>query len=373
MGQLRIPRPLDVALAAVMALVEIVEVGQNLSRVGVVSLALTAIPLAWRREMPFGAMLAVGCGMLLSTVGPDPPEPLTQVLAVLIASYSVAAYAASWQRALAGGAVALVSGSGSEVILGYDIAYDVVFMAALISGAWVAGAVVWRLQLRSSRLEERAAQLDERARTAAANERERIARELHDVVSHSVSLMVVQVGAAEQVLRLDPDQAGRALRAAQATGRSAVEDLRRLLGLLRGAAGEGHSLAPQPGLSALAELAASLSDSGTPIELEGGALPVLPPGIDLAAYRIVQEVVTNAAKHAPGCPTCVRMKCASGSLTINARTIAPPRTNGLSEGTGHGLIGIRERVALYGGQLLEVGFDERADWVVCASIPVAGS
>ena len=133
--------------------------------------------------------------------------------------------------------------------------------------AWGAGAAVRQLQARSAQLEDRAAELDERARTAAASERERIARELHDVISHSVSLMVVQAGAAEQVLRQDPELASRALRAVQATGRAAVDDLRRMLGLLRGSSGERGSRAPQPGLADLEVLVGSFLESGMQIDV----------------------------------------------------------------------------------------------------------
>jgi signal transduction histidine kinase len=245
-----------------------------------------------------------------------------------------------------------------------------VFILVLVGIACAAGAAVRRLGVRSTELEERAARLDEQARTAAAEERERIARELHDIVSHSVSLMVVQAGAAEQVLRSDPNQAEHALRGIQATGRAAVDDLRRMLGLLRGREPSG-GLAPQPGLGAVSELVGAAREAGTPVEVEHGEVPVLAPGVDLAAYRIIQEALTNAAKHAPGRPTTVRFGRDGTDLAIEVRTAGVARRNGSSEnGTGHGLVGMRERADVYGGEL-EAGFDDRDDWVVRARLPLS--
>jgi signal transduction histidine kinase len=362
----RVPRLVDAALALGLAVWWIAEVGGDLSATGVASLVLMTAPLAWRRVTPLGAMVVVAAGFVLSETEANPPEPLAGLLVMLVAPYSVAVYSADWRRALAGGAVALASGLAAGLLGG-----DTAFILILIGAAWAAGAAVRRLQGRSAQLEDRAAKLDERARTAAADERERIARELHDVVSHSVSLMVVQAGAAEQVLSRDPDQAVRALRAVQATGRAAVEDLRRMLGLLRGPSEHGGSRAPQPGLADLNELVASFSESGLEVEVERDPLPALPAGIDLAAYRIVQEALTNTAKHAPGCRTRLRVAYASSRLQLELRTSSPPRGNG-GPGTGHGLIGMRERVTLYGGEL-RVGLDEKADWVVRATLPVARS
>jgi signal transduction histidine kinase len=180
--------------------------------------------------------------------------------------------------------------------------------------------------------------------------------------------MVVQAGAAEQVVRDDPERAAHALRAVQDTGRSAIDDLRRMLGLLRGQS-DGDPLAPQPGLGALDDLVASHRDAGATVELERGQLPALEPGLDLAAYRIVQEALTNAAKHATGRPTRVRIHAGDGQLDIVARTSGPV-ADGRAVGTGTGLFGRRERARLYGGRV-SAG-PEGGDWVVRASIPVRG-
>jgi signal transduction histidine kinase len=358
------PRGLDAALAAVLAIWWVAEVG-DLDTVGAVSLGLMTIPLAWRTSLPLASVALVSAGFALSAVPADPPEPIAQLVAMLIAPYSVAVHARG-RRGAVGCAIALTGALAAGLLVGDDV----VFILVLVGIACAAGMAVRRLGIRSTELEERAAQLDRQARTAAAEERERIARELHDIVSHSVSLMVVQAGAAEQVLRRDPDQAERALSGIQATGRAAVDDLRRMLGLLRGADAPG-GLAPQPGLASMDELATSAREAGTPVEIERSDVPTLPAGVDLAAYRIVQEAVTNATKHAPGCATTVRVGRDGSDLSIEVRTTAPPRHNGSgANGTGHGLVGMRERAGVYGGAL-EAGYDESADWVVRARLPIA--
>jgi signal transduction histidine kinase len=361
------PKLLDAALAAVLAIWWVAETGE-LDTIGAISLALMTAPLAWRRSAPLPAIVLVAAGFAFSATAPNPPEPTAQLVAILLAPYSVAVHAPTGRQALAGCAAALAGGLAAGLLVGDDV----VFILVLVGIACAAGAAVRRLGDRSTELEARAARLDEQARTAAAEERERIARELHDIVSHSVSLMVVQAGAAEQVLRRDPEQAERALHGIQATGRAAVDDLRRMLGLLRGPDRSG-ALAPQPGLDAVDELVAAARDAGTPVEVDCADLPSLPAGVDLAAYRIVQEAVTNAAKHAPGCPTTVRVACEGDSISVEARTTAPPAGGAAHRnGTGHGLVGMRERAAVYGGAL-EAGFDARGDWVVLARLPLASS
>jgi signal transduction histidine kinase len=358
------PRQLDAVLAGVLAVWWVADVGE-LNTIGASSLALMTIPIAWRRTAPVGSVVLVSAGFALSALDPDPPEPLAQLVAMLIAPYSVAVHARSGRLAVAGCAAALAGGLAAGLLVGDDV----VFILVLVGIACAAGAAVRRLGDRSAELEAETARLDLQARTAASDERERIARELHDIVSHSVSLMVVQAGAAQQVLRRDPDEADRALTGIQATGRAAVDDLRRMLGLLRGADG-ARGLAPQPGLAAIDELVAAAREAGTPVEVDRTAVPSLPAGVDLAAYRIIQEAITNACKHASGCRTTVRVESLGGLVEIEVRTTGAPHPNGAEpNGTGHGLVGMRERVGVYGGEL-QAGFDERDDWVVRASLPL---
>ncbi|MFJ2305554.1 sensor histidine kinase [Streptomyces sp. NPDC087787] len=221
------------------------------------------------------------------------------------------------------------------------------------------------------------------ARTAVAAERDRIARELHDIVSHNVSLMVVQAGAAREVLGTMPDEAAAALRAVEDAGRGAMTDLRHLLGLLapsqsgedtdyedlvQGVGGDedGTGPAPQPGLDRLGALVDRISFAGLRVEVRISGEPrPLPEGVDVTAYRIVQEALTNALKHGDGGKAEVTVRFADHALRVEvlntgpsvltgtapARPVSTPAAPRHGDGTGRGLLGLRERVAVYGGDL----------------------
>ncbi|WP_409468818.1 sensor histidine kinase [Streptomyces sp. HC307] len=215
------------------------------------------------------------------------------------------------------------------------------------------------------------------ARAAIAAERDRIARELHDIVSHNVSLMVVQAGAAREVLGTMPDEAATALRAVEDAGRGAMTDLRHLLGLLapsqsgedaEEADGDGADvgtapdLSPQPGLDRLGALVDRISFAGLPVEVRISGEPrPLPQGIDVTAYRIVQEALTNALRHSDGGQAQVTVRYADHALRVEVLNSGPsvltgdaqarPAPKRHREGTGRGLLGLRERVAVYGGDL----------------------
>ncbi|WP_420711881.1 sensor histidine kinase [Streptomyces sp. MMG1533] len=212
------------------------------------------------------------------------------------------------------------------------------------------------------------------ARAAVTAERDRIARELHDIVSHNVSLMVVQAGAAREVLGTMPDEAAVALRAVEDAGRGAMTDLRHLLGLLapsasgedpeseeEGDVGPPVELAPQPGLDRLGPLVDRISFAGLPVEVRISGEPrPLPQGIDVTAYRIVQEALTNALRHGDGGKAEVTVRYADHALRVEVLNTGPSvltgnppaRTNPRHrDGTGRGLLGLRERVAVYGGDL----------------------
>jgi len=217
------------------------------------------------------------------------------------------------------------------------------------------------------------------AEDAVAAERDRIARELHDIVSHNVSLMVVQAGAAREVLGTMPEEAARALRAVEDAGRGAMTDLRHLLGLLapsqngeetdqdvdpgRSYHGGTAGLAPQPGLDRLGRLVDRISFAGLPVEVRISGEPrPLPEGIDVTAYRIVQEALTNALKHGDGGNAEVTVRYADHALRVEVLNTGPSVLTGSTsapsapvplrrEGAGRGLLGLRERVAVYGGDL----------------------
>jgi signal transduction histidine kinase len=239
--------------------------------------------------------------------------------------------------------------------------------------AVAAGLVTGELNARGRRLQTLAEQLrlerEERARTAVLQERTHIARELHDVVAHSISVMVVQVGGARRIMQLEPDTAREALTSAEQTGRQALAELRRLLGVLR-SVGRDNALAPQPGLAQLDQLVAQMCQSGLSVSVAvDGVQQALSPGIDLAAYRIVQEALTNTLKHSTGTHASVRLcwKPERLGIVISDDGVDKPRT--AAQQPGHGLIGMRERVALYGGSFSA----ERNGhgFVVTAELPLA--
>ncbi|HEV3463585.1 MAG TPA: histidine kinase, partial [Actinomycetota bacterium] len=241
---------------------------------------------------------------------------------------------------------------------------------------------------------------EERAKLAVAEERARIARELHDVVAHSVSVMVVQAGAARRTLATSPGQATTALGQIESTGRQALVEMRRLLGLLRDGDGDGEdgevaaALTPQPSLAHLESLAAAAREAGLPVEIvvEGEPRP-LPAGVDLSAYRIVQEALTNSLKHTGPARASVRLCYGREALEVQVLDDGPgpgaaPGGGGLAvvtlgpegvlpvsgarptTGGGHGLIGMRERVALFGGTL-EAGPRPGGGYRVAARLPLS--
>jgi signal transduction histidine kinase len=242
-----------------------------------------------------------------------------------------------------------------------------------LSSVWLAGNSVRERQQRVDLLEERAVRLQrERAlsmRVARADERQRIARELHDVVAHSVSVMVVQAGAARTMLTRQPDQAADSLLAVESSGREALSELRNMLGVLTEVEAEPE-LAPQPGLDQLDALVARVKQAGLPVDVrvDGSRPRDLSPGLDLTAYRIVQEALTNTLKHANGATAAVHIEYGAHDLRVevvdSGGTVLTERG-----GSGRGLLGMRERVALYGGQL-DAGQRPGGGFAVRASLPV---
>jgi signal transduction histidine kinase len=210
----------------------------------------------------------------------------------------------------------------------------------------------------------------ERTMTAVLEERTRIARELHDIVAHSMSVMVVQAGAAEQVVDDDPERAREALRQIRSTGTGALAEMRRMVGVLRDP-DEAGLLAPQPGLAGLEALVEDARGAGLPISLSVSGEPrELPAGLDLAAYRIVQEALTNVRRHARSATTVtVELNFGEDDLSID---VTDDGRGAVSTEGGHGLIGMRERAQLYGGRLRAVAQPDRG-FHVTAHLPLAGS
>jgi signal transduction histidine kinase len=267
-------------------------------------------------------------------------------LFLLLAVYSAAAHTSGRGTLLAG---ALTVG-----IYVIDLAWidpvginpeGAVFYALLYGSPWVAGRAI-----RSRRLKD--AQLaSEKARAAAAivEERARIARELHDVVAHSISVMVLQARGGRRVLQTDPGDARDAFDVIEATGHQALTEMRRLLGMLR-RSDEEIALAPQPSLARLGALIAQVEAAGLPVQVAVEGEPQeLPPGVDLSAYRIVQEALTNTLRHAGPARARVVIRYAADNLELEIADDGPGTSAGA--GSGYGLIGMRERVSVYGGEL----------------------
>jgi signal transduction histidine kinase len=337
------PPVADVALALVVALLAVAEVaGTDPSVGGFVLAAALPLPLAWRRAAPVGSAAAILTIVAIDGLsGGDGLDLLFSIIVILLALYTVGAHADLQQGlAVLGGflAVAWVS-VYAEADSGVS---DYAFAAVVVGAPWAVGRIA------GARLEAAVA-ARERAERAVGEERARIARELHDVVAHAVGVIVVQAGAAEQILGTDPPAAREALDHIRRTGKDALVDLRRMLGLLR-ADDAAADVEPQPGLDDLDSLAERLRRAGLPVELtiEGEPRPI-PGGVALTAHRVAQEALTNVLKHTAGASAQVNVVYGSDTLEVSVTNDGRPTTNGA--GTGLGLIGMRERVSLYGGEL----------------------
>ncbi|MHA5048837.1 sensor histidine kinase [Streptomyces sp. SD15] len=327
---------------------------------------LTAVPLAWRRRYPLAAFWAVlGATALfhLSEVNRD--ATAVTFASVLIAAYSAAMYSPHRKAAGASLAVGAVLLAADGLVPDVDRSLIPLLVLAPIALA-ANGLHAWRQRVRAMQAQQEAA-----TRRAVDEERQRIARELHDVVTHNVSMMTIQAGAARKVLDVSPDQAREAMLAVEAAGRTAMSELRQVMGLLTMASDgspENVDLAPQPGLDRLDELVSRVRGTGVPIELTVTGTPrELPAGVDLAAYRVVQEALTNAVKHAAGASVTVAVTYAPGELRVDVQDSGGVPTS--AEGNGRGLIGLRERLAVYGGTLHN-GRRPRGGYRVGAVIPV---
>jgi signal transduction histidine kinase len=266
---------------------------------------------------------------------------------------------------------------GSAAIVVYNLpersASELVFLPLLFGICWLAGFALHERAEQAEAAEARAEQAEREreaaARVAVAEERARIARELHDIVAHSVSVMVLQVGAVRHKL---PDALGEdrdALKNVEQAGRAALAEMRRLLGAMR-PDGDGAERAPQPGLDNLDALLEEVRRAGLPAELhvDGEPFP-LPRAIDLSAYRIVQEGLTNALKHSGASNADVTLRYAPESLQLEVRDNG--EAGSTSDGLGHGLVGIRERVKIYGGEM-SAGAAPQGGFVLSTRLPLGG-
>lgn len=333
------------------------------------------LPLVWRRRRPLVTMTATCTAIIVQPLAVTAYVPfLAGLLPMAVANYTVAAYARRWRLA---GLVIMLAAEGVIYLRIQEerVGGEVLFALFVALGTWVAGDVV---RARSTRAQQAlgeartlAAETTALTATALADERTRIARELHDVIAHSVSVMGVQAGAARTLIDHDPDAAREALLAVESAARSSVTELQRLLTVLREAdATAPETRAPAPGLCQLRGLVDQFIAAGLPVELQLEGDHPLPAGLDLTAYRIVQEALTNALKHA-GTATTVRVARDREGVRITVHSAAPAGAAATPNPAGHGLVGMRERVELYGG-LIHVGPHADGGFHVQATLPVAG-
>jgi signal transduction histidine kinase len=326
---------------------------------------LATLPLVARRRYPLTVLLVVVGASELYHLSPG-FDPTFTFTACLVAAYSAAMYSRyqllAIMTALAG--VVLLAATHKENVPSIGSSPLTFFFLILIPVTLVANTIyVWKQRVHIAEADKAAA-----ARLAVDQERSRIARELHDVVTHSISVMVVQAGAARKVMDTAPAKAHDALLAVESGGRSAMTELRHTMGLLtmNGQAPE-EDLTPIPGASQVAALADRVRAAGVPVELTVTGKPVpLPAGMDLAVYRVVQEALTNVMKHAADARARVAIDYGPVTVQVEVTNTGGSRTP--SAGTGRGLIGLQERVAVYGGTF-EAGFLPTGAYRVHAVIP----
>jgi signal transduction histidine kinase len=326
--------------------------------------AVAAGALYWRRRRPLTALTVVLAAMALSTALGY--EDLSGIAIILL--YSVARYVGSDRLALVGVGAVVVFVVIAGLVDGLPVASIWLPVSAALL-AWSAGRWIRLRGLRAAASErEHAAEVGR----AAAEERARIARELHDVVAHRVSLMTVQAGAAKTVLRRDPDRARAAMQEVEDVGRQALGELRHLLDVLRPDDDAGR-LAPQPGLTDLPGLVERMAEAGLDVSLTMDGAPArLPTQVDLSAFRIVQEALTNVLRHAgPNSPTCVRISAVtdrSGDDCVTIEVLNRGPRLATAPAAGHGIAGMRERATLLGGHL-DAAPDPDGGFRVVASLP----
>lgn len=337
--------------------------------------AAAVLPLLLRRRAPVVAFTLVCLALAAHVVVTN--SPLISDLALLFALYAIAAYGPLW---------ATWGGLGVSVLAallatwrwnaGYanltSLTITFAMTASIAAMSWLLGYLARTRRAYVAALEQRAEQLerdaDQQARIAASAERARIAREMHDVVAHSLSVIVVQADGALYASAKNPGVAADALRTISSTGRSSMAEMRKLLGLLRGDEDAGE-LAPLPQAHDVAQLVASLQSGGLPVTLSvSGDLSALDSGTGLTVYRVVQEALTNTLKHAgPQVTASVKIEVTPGSVALTVDDDGRGATSN-NDGHGHGIVGIRERIAIHEGHI-EAGPRPGGGFRVCATIP----
>jgi signal transduction histidine kinase len=404
-GVRRYPTATDAGVAVLLAAAAMVSASTTFELVGqdssidkpakaalAVMLLAVTLPLAFRRLYPIGVAAVVVAAFIVGRIVLSPSlavlpawESYVTVWACWLAFYTAVAHRAEGRRAelaIVGIAVVLLAEivreiyggalPGLPLTRGFTLAYNVLVLLLPV----VLGSAVRSSRVRQRELVAQAGELqrerEDNARRAVLEERVRIARELHDVVAHHVSVMGLQAGAARRVMRTLPEKAEEVLSSIESSSRQAVLELHRLLGILR-RADQRDALEPQPHLAQLPDLVAEAQGGGLCVQLsvEGEPRP-LSQTLEVSAYRVVQEALTNAMKHSEGTAASVRVDYGQTVLDIEVRDDGKGRNQPQSKLGGHGLIGMRERVGLHGGHL-RVGVADDGGFVVHATFPLDGN
>ena len=355
---LRHPRLVDVLLVAVLIPASVLEVGLRSSFENRIGFALLlSLPLLVRRRRP----VAVLAFVVAATLAEEAVLHRTMQLPATLAVYTVAAHCGRDVSIRAGGLAVLLLFIPLPGFIEWGPPIPAIAAWVLGDNLRIRRAYLRELEARAERLER---EQEESVRRATAEEQARIARELHDVLAHNVSVMVAQAAAANDVFDAQPQRAREALQAIERTGRSALTELRRLLGGVQTAQTE---FAPQPGLAGLGALVEGVRATGLPVTLRvEGQLDDLPAGLDLSAYRIVQEALTNAIKHADASLAEVHVRRTDDGVELE---VVDDGVGPTGNGRGQGLIGMRERASLLGGEV-EAGPKPGGGFRVKANLPL---
>ena len=372
-------RLVDVAVALGFVLLTEAEVwGHDLAPKTVAvpaTLAMSAAML-WRRRSPLAtAAVVAGLLVLQTAAGVSLRDQVAPLVFGIVVAWSVAAYERR-TRAVAGLAIVLAglsismrlaSGNGER----YVVPWDYVWVGIVVGVPWLVGLAFAARGGSVRALREQTAQLEREQEIAIRDERARIARELHDAIGHAISVMTIQAGAAEQLLKREPDRALEPILAIQEAGRQALSEMKRVLGMLREDDAEiGAPFTPQPRLADLDKLVARVTEAGLPVTVDTiGEPAVLPPGLDMSAYRIIQEALTNALKHSGASHAAVRLGYEPDEIVIEVSDNGRGSTH--VSGVGHGLAGMRERTHIFGGELT-TNDPPDGGFVVRAILPLQG-
>lgn len=369
--------PLDLVIAAGIAVWAIVETAflPDQAPSQFVFALVISVPLAFRRSFPGAMMTVVAAALVLrASVAGSPDATFNPFPSLLVMAFTVGERVSPWWRALLFGLMPIASMLLADR-LGYFgtpgmEATGALYLVFFVAAVWGVGRLV---RARALALQRVSAGAEELAHEAAALERRRIARELHDIIAHSLSIVALQAAAAEQFVERDPARARTHLSATRRTAQSALDEMRHLLDLLNE---DGASYAPQPGLEAIEDLVSDTEAAGHRCSSRIDVAPTqIPDGVALAAFRIVQEALTNVRKHAPLADASVSVTTSHHSrrlvVSVENRASGEQPPAAAITGGGHGIPGMQERVRLYGGTF-EAGPAPGGGWAVRAVFPLEG-